>query len=276
MTWQRIRTAGGILPSTIAVTLADYGQAATEPEKVLVNTLRAAHRIVGILIRWLVASTSLFPASAVVTMFRLPTHRSTPRYGQLSRPQRINWSTNQNWPGVTDPGPRSGKIAARPGNRDPKINKLAESRDIAAARGSTTKPATFCKAVARSRGGACLVWVQTPELVESRGGHTPTPTGCTESTRARSGDPVEPTTTASAMVRGRGSIPRVRSGDFAARRTRRSTIRYRPEPSTPTVEPPGPHAELPDTTRLPSRRSRRPRRPGNAGIGICIRGLTNE
>ena len=143
-TWQRLLTSGGVLPSTIAVPPADHRQAATDPEKVLVNALRAAPRMVGTLIRWLVARTSLFPASAVVTMFRLPSHRSTPRYGHRSIPQRINWSRKPEL--ARGSGSRSAigsKSPQNPGNRDSKINKLAESRDIAAARGSTADRRLF-------------------------------------------------------------------------------------------------------------------------------------
>ena len=43
--WQRIRPSGGAMPNTITVPLADDAQAATDPEKVLVNALRAAHRV---------------------------------------------------------------------------------------------------------------------------------------------------------------------------------------------------------------------------------------
>lgn len=58
VTWQRIRTAGGILPSTVTATLADLvGQAPAESKKCWSTPLRAGHRIVGILIRWLVGST---------------------------------------------------------------------------------------------------------------------------------------------------------------------------------------------------------------------------
>ncbi len=54
VTWQRIPTSGGVLPSTITVPPADHRPAATDPEKVLVNALRAAHQLAGALIRWLV------------------------------------------------------------------------------------------------------------------------------------------------------------------------------------------------------------------------------
>ena len=150
-TWQRLLTSGGVLPSTIAVPPADHRQAATDPEKVLVNALRAAPRMVGTLIRWLVARTSLFPASAVVTMFRLPSHRSTPRYGHRSIPQRINWSRKPEL--ARGSGSRSAigsKSPQNPGNRDSKINKLAESRDIAAARGSTADRRLFQGEVVRA------------------------------------------------------------------------------------------------------------------------------
>ena len=61
VTWQRIRTSGGVLPSTITVPLADHRQAATDPVKVLVNALRAVRRVVGALIRWLVAEDNSAP-----------------------------------------------------------------------------------------------------------------------------------------------------------------------------------------------------------------------
>src|SRR6476619_1077107 len=83
VTWQRIRTFGGVSPSAITVPLAGHGETATDPVKVLVNALRAVHRVAGTLIRWLVARTTVFAASAV-TMSRVPSRRSTPQYGHRS------------------------------------------------------------------------------------------------------------------------------------------------------------------------------------------------
>ena len=65
VTWQRIRTSGGVSPSTITMPLANHREAATDLVKVLVNALRAVHRVAGTLIRWLVARATVFPASAV-------------------------------------------------------------------------------------------------------------------------------------------------------------------------------------------------------------------
>jgi hypothetical protein len=92
VTWQRIRTPGGVLPSTISAPLVDRVQAATDPEEVLVNALRAARRVACILIRWLVARATVFPA--VVTMFRVPSHRSTPHHGHRSGPSGSNGFRN--------------------------------------------------------------------------------------------------------------------------------------------------------------------------------------
>jgi hypothetical protein len=108
VTWQRIRTAGGVSPSTITMPLANHREAATDLVKVLVNALRAVHRVAGTLIRWLVARATVFPASAVV-MFWVPSRRSTPQYGHRSGPSGSNGSRNQNQPGATDPGPQSGQ-----------------------------------------------------------------------------------------------------------------------------------------------------------------------
>jgi hypothetical protein len=96
-TWQRVRTSGGVLPSTITVPRADHRQPATDPVKVLVNALRAARRVVGALIRWLVARTTALPA-AVMTMVRLPSHRSTPRNGNRSGYRGSNGPRNPESP----------------------------------------------------------------------------------------------------------------------------------------------------------------------------------
>ncbi len=106
VTWQRIRTSGGTFPSTI-LPLAGDGEAATDPEKVLVNALRAARREVSALIRWLVARATVFPA--VVTMFRVPLHRSTPHYGHRSGPSGSNGFRNSEAAMSNGSRPRSGQ-----------------------------------------------------------------------------------------------------------------------------------------------------------------------
>jgi len=123
VTWKRIRTAGGVLPSMIPVPLADDKEA-TDPEKVLVNALRAVPRVAGTLIRWLVARTTAFNVSAVVTMFRVPLHRSTPQYGHRSGRSGSNGTRNPE--PARGNGSRSAvgsKSLRNPGNRVSKINK---------------------------------------------------------------------------------------------------------------------------------------------------------
>ncbi len=123
VTWQRIRTSGGVSPSTITVPLAAHAQAATDPEKVLVNALRAVHRVAGTLIRWLVAKAKVFPASAVA-MFWVPSRRSTPQYGHRSGPSGSNGSRNpEPARGNGSRSPVGSKSLRNPGNRVSKINK---------------------------------------------------------------------------------------------------------------------------------------------------------
>jgi len=113
VTWQRFRTSGGVLRRTITEPAGDE-EAPTDPQKVLVNALRAVHQMAGTLIRWLVTRTTVFPASAVVTMLWEPLHRST-------RPG------TQNRPGVTDPSPQSGqKRCANPEIVIPRSTKPSE------------------------------------------------------------------------------------------------------------------------------------------------------
>jgi hypothetical protein len=110
VTWQRIRTPGGVFPSTITMPPADHQQAATDPEKVLVNALRAARRVAGALIRWLVATAKACPASAVLTMFRGAVAQFSTAVWTSVRPQRIKRGPGtQNQPGAADPGARSGQ-----------------------------------------------------------------------------------------------------------------------------------------------------------------------
>ena len=123
VTWQRIRPSGGAMPNTITVPLADVAQAAADPEKVLVNALRAAHRVACGLVRWLVARTTVCPASVVVTIFRVPSYRSTSRYGHRSGRSGSNGSGNPE--AARGNGSRSAigsKSLRDPGNRDSKIN----------------------------------------------------------------------------------------------------------------------------------------------------------
>ena len=125
--WQPTRTSGGVLPSTSTVPLAHHRQAATDPVKVLLNALPAVHRVVGALIRWLVAETAALPASAVVTAFRLPSHGSTRRYGHRSGRSGSNGSRNPE--PARNNGSRSAiwsKSSHNPGNRNFKINKPIE------------------------------------------------------------------------------------------------------------------------------------------------------
>ncbi len=127
VTWQRIRTSRWAFPNTIAEPPAGHGDAATDPVKVLVNALRAARRVAGALILWLVARTTVFLASAVVTMFRVPPHRSAPRYGHRSSRSGSNRSRNPE--PARGRGTRSAiwsKSLRHPGNRDFKINKPIE------------------------------------------------------------------------------------------------------------------------------------------------------
>jgi hypothetical protein len=124
VTWQRIRTSGGVLPSTITVPPSDHRQAASDPVKVLVNALRAVHRVAGALIRWLDARTTAFPASAVLTMFRVPSHRSAPRYGHRFGRSGSNGSMNSDPPrGNGSRFAIGSKSLCNTGNRDSKINK---------------------------------------------------------------------------------------------------------------------------------------------------------
>jgi hypothetical protein len=68
--WQRIRTAGRVLPSAarITVALADLtAETTAEPKKVLVNVLRAVHQAIDGLIGRPPADTTAFPV-AVMTL----------------------------------------------------------------------------------------------------------------------------------------------------------------------------------------------------------------
>jgi len=122
VTWQRIRTAGRVLPSTarITVALADLtAETAAEPKKVLVNVLQAVHQAIDDLIGRPLADTT-------ISVDRADHHRTKATGPAADRTAREPAPGHGHRIPVRDtanPLPRQGK-------RHPKINKTAGSRNL--------------------------------------------------------------------------------------------------------------------------------------------------
>ena len=152
VTRQRIRTAGGLVPTTLRITGAPAGQAVAGAEKGLVNARRAVLRAVDNLMQ--------LPVTSTTTAFRGTGTRCAISPGALDQHPQTGTPMGPHAPKETrdldrtpDPGPQPGQIAGpteKPGIQD---QQLRRNRRLPTARTSAAARRLFQGQVVRGRRG---------------------------------------------------------------------------------------------------------------------------
>jgi hypothetical protein len=142
VTRQRIRTAGGLVPTTLRITGAPAGQAVAGAEKGLVNARRAVLRAVDNLMQ--------LPVTSTTTAFRGTGTRCAISPGALDQHPQTGTPMGPHAPKETrdldrtpDPGPQPGQIAGpteKPGLQDQQLRRNPQIADRAHL---SSRPPTF-------------------------------------------------------------------------------------------------------------------------------------
>jgi len=146
VTRQRIRTAGGLVPTTLRITGAPAGQAVAGAEKGLVNARRAVLRAVDNLMQLPVTSTTTaFRGTGTRCAISPGAPDQHPQTGTTMGPHPDR--TRQRKPGdldrTPDPGPQPGQIAGpteKPGIQDQQLRRNPQIADRAHL---SSRPPTF-------------------------------------------------------------------------------------------------------------------------------------